>query len=796
MRIFALVLLAAGTAFAQSPPPLEGGAALDGQDALLANPGTLGFQHGLGAVYRHLGGPHEGNDDAFALAWSPLDIFTVGGALDFDRRIAGRSLVNPQLALAIRPLDLVSFTIAFRDYLLGNRSRADADVGLALRPARWLSLAASIDSLTSTGAATLSGSRRYLLGLALRPFLTDLVTIGFDATLEENLPISAWPAPRITADVWPLSWLGLHAAGTIDGSLFFGLSLRERHLEIGGGAGLVNGNVLAGSYLFARAHSRAGPGVDFTGKATAQLALADDLRPQTELAWLDFGKRTPFGEILLELRALADRDDITGVRVVMQGPSTGLATLHEVRDALLRLRERGKHVTVELGDADDKELYIASAADEIVAQPAGSVALNGVRITLRFFKNTLDKLGAKVDAFTSGAYKNSPDAYTRTEPRAEQKDATGALIDQFYESIVSAISHGRNMPREKVEALFDRALFSGEQARAAGLVDSLSWPRDPAAAAPGNRYGQLVNAGETQIDDRAWNTPPAIALVSVNGLIIGGNSFEDPFGLISLAGANTVVANLEAARSDSDVKAVVLRINSPGGDILASDYIWQEVKRFKGVKPLIVSMGDVCASGGYYISAPADEIFAEPETITGSIGVFNYRIDLAGLYEKIGITHTTIKRGKHADMLDTTRDLTEDEKQILQSYILDSYSDFVGKVAAGRHMDRQAVHKIAQGHVWTGAAAKENGLVDKLGGLLDAIDEARRLAGYKPHDPMIVQTFPKSGAPWQRFGQTLSAATGSATAGAVINIVDALKRLRTEFSGHSMYLFPYSVDVD
>lgn len=800
-----LFSLVASQAFGQVPAPLESGASLDGADALTNNAAMLGFEHGFELSYRHIfGADHRTNNDAFMLGWSPLSLLTFGAALEYDRLRLGESLVVPTLAVAVRPLAGLSFTLAGREYIAHHGSRADLDVGVGARPTRWLSLGATIQSVTSTGAEDRSGPRTYVLSAAVRPFRSDVAALGIDARLQENVQPREWPHPRLTLDLQPLSWLGLHGAVAVNGDLFFGLSLRERHVEIGGGMGLTNGDTISGGYLYGRIRSVAGDGLNFAGRTTVEMGLSGDLRPQGELAWLDFGTRTPFGEILLELRALQDRTDVSGVRIVMQSPSVGYATLHDVRDALQALRLKGKRVTVELGDASDKDLYLASVADEVVGQPQGTINLNGVKMTLSFFKNTLDKLGAKVEAFTSGPFKNSPDSYTRAEPRPEQLQAQGALVDQLYDSLVHAIASGRHLPREKVEAMFDQTVFSGAAAQRAGLVDTLAWPLDPTARPPGGRYSQLSEAGHTAIDDRGWSTPPAIALVSVNGLIMGGESFEDPFGLLSLAGASTVVRALEAARQDDNVKAVVMRVDSPGGDILASDFIWQEARRFKGVKPLVVSMGDVAASGAYYFSLPADVIFAQPETITGSIGVFNYKIDLDGLYDKLGITHTIIKRGPHADMLDSTRPLAPDEQKILQDYVMELYRDFLDKVAAARHMDREAAHKVAQGRVWSGAQAMEHGLVDRMGGLLDAIAEAKKLAGLSETAAVMVQPYPAQGAPYQRFGTEMQSSLGLAQAASglggaaamVSNYVSAFSRLLREFHGRSMYLFPYTADSD
>lgn len=812
MRVLVLLLVAfvPSLALAQSPrSPYEASAALDGADALVGQIGTLGFNEGTTLTYRFFGPPPTAQSHSLLAAFSPFRALTLGAGVDLVRMNSRNGWFAPTAALGIRLHPDISFSVALRGWNgwgdLRNRGFVTFDVGAAYRPTQWLSLAASIDSATQPGRRViLHFPRFYSLGVAIRPFRSELLTLGVDVRMRDDVPFDDWPEPRATVEVRPASWFGLQLAARTNGDFFFGLSLRERHIEAGGGIG-VGGEGVNGTFATLRYRSRATTGINLAGPTTVQLGLTGDLRDPAGLAWwLRLGERPPFASIPLQLYSLASRKDVSSVRVVMQNPKVGLATLHDIRDALAYLKERGKRIIVEVGDADDGDLFLASVADEIVAQPQGTISLNGMKVTLRFWKGLLDKLGAVVDAFPSGIFKNSPDAYTRQEPSDEHRLAQQAIVDGFQASLVGALQERKGMTEEKIQTAMNRALFSASDAMKMGLVDSLSWPNDPSAPVPGWKYDRPTNASETRLSERAWNDGPQIGLVSINGIIMGGDSFEDPFGLVSLAGASTIIKALHNAYVDDNLVAVVLRIDSPGGDILASDLIWQQVRILQTRKPVIVSMGDTCASGGYYIAAPADMIFAQPETVTGSIGVFSYRVDLTGMFDKLGISHTTLTAAPHAAMFDMTHSLTDDEKLIFKNYVGELYGDFVDKVAAGRKMKREQVHEVAQGRVWTGKAAYERGLVDRMGGLVDALNEAKRRAGYAQRElsVRVVSGEEAIGSSDGSVGQLVASgvAVASGEAGSATQALsrgaDAVRHLVTAFEGKAMFLHPYTWSVE
>ncbi|MCC6809235.1 MAG: signal peptide peptidase SppA [Deltaproteobacteria bacterium] len=782
-------------------PPLEAHATLDGQDALQANAGTLAFQEGAGFSYRHVGPPREGDTDAFLAAWAPWSFVTFGGGLEYARFPGDHRFLQGAIALGFRPTVALSVSLVYRPFFgMGalQGARLDAwDFGLGFRPARWLSLTAAIENFSNPVSRGFVIPRTYAVGFGVRPFRSDFLTIGADARLRETLDLRQWPAPRFTLDVRPVSWLGLMLSATTKGEFYAGVTVREQHVDAGVGFGVSRDQGFYSSYVFARGTTKAREGLDFTGKKTVQMALKGELRPGADLDLLriamgDF-TGPPFGEIPLELYALAERADITGVRLVFQGFDCNFATLHEIRDAILHLRKKGKRVVAELGESDDRDLYVASAADEIIMEPEAGLAFDGIKVTIRNYKGLLDKIGVKVEAHASGEYKNSPDSFTKEQPSSQQIMVQNALLDDMSGAIVKAVADGRKLPEERVRELIEKGLFSATQAKDAGLIDTLAYNPDPAAPLPRARYSNLVNAGSTVIHRDEWNEPPEIAIVSINGTIAGGDSFEDPFGLFPIAGAGTIIRAIEKARLDPNVEAIVVRINSPGGDILASDFIWQAMRRAALTKPTVVSMGDMAASGGYYSALPAHVIFAEPETVTGSIGVFNFSVDLSGLFAKLGINNTVIKRGEHADMTDLSRPLTDEEHTMMHAYVGDLYQSFLRKVAHARKLDVAKADSLARGRVWSGKAAFEHGLVDKLGGLIDAINEAKRLAGLSEAAIVNVRPYPAGGGGrLERFAAEVTESVGIKATPAIDlkAIADYVRRVSALFSAKALYLSP------
>jgi protease-4 len=436
--------------------------------------------------------------------------------------------------------------------------------------------------------------------------------------------------------------------------------------------------------------------------------------------------RPPSMRALVEAVERARRDPgVKGVLLRVGSVDTGWARVQELRDALVRFRRSGKPSWAYLESAGNRDYFLATGCAKIAASPTGMLDVAGLAAEVTFYRGTLDKLGVQAQFEGVGKYKNAPNQLTEkgfTPPHREQmEDLVGTLFEQY----VRGIAQGRGLAPEEVRALIDQAPFAAVAAKDAGLVDELLYrdqveDRIPAA----NRIdpARYVRAGRGFFDTR-----PKLAVVYAAGDIIPGESQSSPFGG-GLAGSDTISRGLRQAREDGDIRAIVLRVDSPGGSGTAADAVWREVALARRSKPVVVSMGDYAASGGYYIAMGADAIVAEPGTITGSIGVFSGKFSLRGLYGKLGISQETVQRGKNASLFSDWRPWTDEERAKIRALNEAFYRTFVDKAAQGRKKTPAEIEAVAQGRVWTGEEALANGLVDGLGGLEDAVRIAREKA--------------------------------------------------------------------
>ncbi len=442
-------------------------------------------------------------------------------------------------------------------------------------------------------------------------------------------------------------------------------------------------------------------------------------------------------------------DDIAGVLIRIDGNNYGIAQLQEMSDAILNFRESGRIVLCYLTHCSTGDYIVAATCDGILIHPSAEVRLIGLRTERSFYKGALDMIGVRADLEHIGKYKSASESLTRKEMSEAQREIQNIILDDLYEQVVAIIAEGRGWNHETVKKRIDAGPYTARQALAGELVDRLVYEDElhNVVAELTDNHTNLVSVGEyanSRLHSQDWQTPqPKLAVIEAKGLMLTGDSFIDPILGTQVMGADTITRAIREVRDDNDIKAVVLRVDSGGGLVSAADTIWRELVRLTEVKPLIVSMGDVAASGGYYIAAPADTIVAEPGTITGSIGVISGKYSFKGLYEKLGIHKEILKRGKHADFYSDYGDYSSEEQAIVQKQIQEIYDDFVKKVADGRtNLTVEDVDKLGQGRIWSGRQAKEHGLVDQLGGLNLAIAIARQRAELEERSFEIVQ-FPK-----------------------------------------------------
>jgi protease-4 len=426
------------------------------------------------------------------------------------------------------------------------------------------------------------------------------------------------------------------------------------------------------------------------------------------------------------------------------GLPLGTGRSEELRSGIEELRAAGKKVAFYLEAAGDLDYSVATAADRVYAAPQAVLAVNGFSATALFAGAGLDKLGVKAEFVRAGAYKNAPDVFTRRDMSGEQREVVNAILDDVFGRYLRRVTQARHLEEEKFRRLLDRGLQTPQEAQAQGLIDGLVYPdqlEEEVGKLVGGRVGlEQVGTQPPSVRSLRWAPPPTVAVVRVEGDIARGEGGRDPLGVVEVAGSEAIARRIHRLADDPAVKAIVVRVDSPGGDGSASDLIWRELiraRKEKG-KPVVASMGDVAASGGYYVAVAADEIFAEPSTVTGSIGVFVGKFDLEELYRDLGIKLVTNKRGKSADLFSTARALSDEEKKTLQAWVDSFYDQFVDRVAEGRHLPRDRVDELGRGRVWTGRQAQERGLVDKMGGLRDAITSAKARAGIGVDEPVLL----------------------------------------------------------
>ncbi len=484
--------------------------------------------------------------------------------------------------------------------------------------------------------------------------------------------------------------------------------------------------------------------------AVLTVTLGDDLPEEaasTFLGRIFVGEHRTFGD-LVDLFHRAARDRRVEAIVARITPSDlGWARIQELRDALRDFSAHGKILACHADVLDTPSYFLATACDTLDQPPTGVFSVPGVSVQLEFYKGVLGKVGIEADMEHIGEYKSASEPLTREAPSTPAREQVESMLDDIFDAIVTSVSEDRGLQPKQVRALLDRGLLTSDQAVEAGLIDDLRYydevlddVKDQVGANAEEveeaDYLREVRAGRRVGRDR-------IAVVYATGMIVSGESDENGM-LGQLLGSDTVVDALRELRDDALVKAVILRIDSPGGSGPASDAVWRETQHLREEKPLVVSMGDVAASGGYWIAMGADAIVAEPLTVTGSIGVVGGKFVLKPFYDWIGISKVTLKRGHNADLYTDTSRFTQEQRVLVRESMLSLYREFVSRASEGRGRSEEEIEAVARGRVWTGARAQEHGLVDELGGLDAAVAKARALAKIPEGRPVRIELYPRS----------------------------------------------------
>lgn len=699
-------------------------------DSLAATAGVQGLQAGLHMFQR----TDPTDNSVVATDWS-LDY---GTSIPLPERVA------------------IGLTLSW-NFIDGGTNYVGYDAGVTWRPLPWFGLAAAAQNVGSPDPQGLARPRT-TAGLAFRP-AGDLAILGLDygrtfATGVEGQTDD--DRARAGLRVRPIEGLYLKASTDLDVDVTRGTAGLAQYnvgaeIYIDGVGGGLAGSTAQGSPNSYAWFGTDEPGESLirTGRQVDHLDLAAwPYEPRATLLVLEPGPS--WLEVMERLRRAEEDRSVKALVLRIRGPGLSWARWQELADRVQSLRDQDKLVVAYLdGSVGNGAYALATACDRIYLHPGGDLGLVGLNAELQNLRGLLDLVGVEPQFVRRDEYKSGPETFTRTEPSPANLEATGAMIDDLYGHLVDAVATRTEGDEDLARERIDAGPWTATDAREVGLVDALLYPDQV------DEELERLLAGPIDVRrllwrpqrHSAWEDPAKIALVYVDGAIVDGESSGG--GLLggATAGADTIVRALRRAQEDRTVRAIVLRVDSPGGSALASDRIWRAIEEVKDSgKPVVVSMGGVAASGGYYVAAGADAIWAEPATITGSIGVYGGKFSTAQLLDTVGVGVTPITRGRNADLFSATRPWDDVQRAKMQAMVDETYRRFKKVVSDGRAMTVDEVEEVARGRVWTGQRAVDNGLVDELGSLHDAINDARERAGIGPKRSVGLISYSQSGS--------------------------------------------------
>lgn len=662
------------------------------------------------------------------------------------------------LGLASRPSRALSLGFALKD--IGDEARSRTwELAFGVRPwGDWLTLGANWQF---PGFNTLGESR---VGAVVQAEVVRGVVLGTSVT-------KSW---REAGDPW-----------------FWQVSLTLNSPHAGVGYALGGGPDGTDHLVSARLSASRYRAVELAARRVGLIDLDHALAGGgSALEFLGIREEDPYLRLLRRLQRAAQDRTLAGLVVKIERLPIGLAEAEELRAELVRLRKAGKRVAAMLLSGGDKEYLVATGADRIWVAPQSFLDVNGLSASVIFLGETMQKLGVKWDVARSGPYKDAPDQLTRASMSPEQRESLDAFLDTEVRRYEGLVAESRGLPVDRFRKVLEEGLLPPRTAVREKLADEVVDPaqldRAGAALVPD---GSWSGTYWPPAPDRRWGEPRRIAVVPIIGAITAGRSRGDPFGFSRSAGAETIQRALHDAECDPRVAAIVLRVDSGGGDGLASDIMYRAVLRAAGKKPVVATMGGAAASGGYYAAMGADWVLAEPTTLTGSIGVFVLKPALEGLGKKLGVSVETLSRGPLSGILGLYRPWTPAEQAAAQRWVDSFYEDFVQEVARRRKMEPSQVDAVARGRIWSGEDARARGLVDALGGLPEAVAEARRRAGVPEGEDLTLVTYGGPGGLLATFAGESGVLTQLGLSGErAAPEPEALQRLAREVGVPSLFL--------
>jgi protease IV len=739
----------------------------DEATSLIYNPAGLTFSGRANAWYVHERSNSRGqNNDSVFLSTSLFDTVGLGAGVEWLRPVEGVARTRGLLGLSVgtEKLSAGATLSFFRGAPINGLT--SLDVGVQSKPLRWLAVGAQVRNLNTPGNATTALGREWILGVGLRP-LNERVSLGVDWVIPESTPLAT---SRLQYTVSATLVRGLRVmAGVSHGftaaqPLFFqaGLGVDLEHFGYAQGISFSESNV---NWQFAARLSLDAYGSIVPSKKIAVVSLSGlaGSTGNTVGSLLGVATENRFLSFLKLLEGAANDPELAAVVVKVEGSGVGLARADELRAAIVRLREAGKKVYAYVLSGDDMEYLAISACDGIYAAPEAMLQIDGLRSSVMYFGGAAKMLGVTVEVARVGKYKNFPDQFTRFDMSAEQKETINAYLDTSTKIVAQRVEAGRKLAPAAWKAVIDEGLKPTRREKQLGTIDGVVTPQQFDDVLREKLPDARLQVGYSPFPDREqrWGAPKRIAIIPVLGQITGGKNGMSLLGESS--GAETFIAAITQATNDPDVAAIVVRVDSGGGDGLASDLMYRAVLEAKKHKPVIASMGDLAASGGYYVAMGADEIWASPTTLTGSIGVFFTKPAIHDLAEKLGVTEVTISRGKLSGLTDSFNPWSDDERAAAQRWVDDFYDTFITEAAASRKVSKEAIDAVARGRVWSGEDAQRHHLVDQLGGLMDAVASAKKHAQVETDDVRLEVVKSGSGVLGSLLGATAPSALLQAT---------------------------------
>ena len=715
----------------------------DDATTLWTNPANFAFAP---AVTKGLAITQRDGNTGFAFA-RQLGILGYGVHYSKHEVLGAWWSASSALALKLDEHLSISTTSTWHSIEIEDESFVEWDVGMSWRPLQWLGLAGAINNLGSPQTAITP--ERLLLGGGFS-LLDNRLQVGVDYVTNTK-DLDTLGDVQSTLRLRPMKGLGLQLQALNLDQIGVGLQLGYGLGEVGGFANTSSLDDLSLTHT---------TGVNDQslwrkGRRIAAFTLDGSLPYQSTSGLFQSGGET-YLSFLRRLHTASRDPSVKGIFLQIEQSGLSTAQIEEVRSILLECRERGKKVIVYAnGSIGNGEYYIASAASELIAHPAGSVELIGLHSERIYFNELMMEVGVEPEFVKRAEYKSAPEQYTHREGSEHSKEQTSALLDSVFDHMTTEIAQNRNLPVETLVTLIDQAPFANTQAKDKQLVDHLLY-EDEIEDFLDEEFGILHFIEEDYGYSRpdGWESDPEIAIIPITGVIMPGVS-QSP-GLLGggfSAGSKTIVGQIDEAADDDAVKAIILRVDSPGGSAFASDQIWRAVVQAKSEKPVVVSMGGVAASGGYYVAAAADAIFAEETTITGSIGVYSGKFNAHSLLQYLKINVESEDRGAHASLYSTFEGWNESQRAKMEEQVELTYQQFKTVVSDGRGLDMDQVQEVARGRVWAGTAAKEVGLVDETGGIYDAISYAAKEVGLNGASVQLVQYEPfESGTSFYKTG--------------------------------------------